>query len=96
MKNLLNPLKKILTNLTGEETKDKNIVAVVDKIADAVETGGNNMNNPLIVHIIEEDILTNEITRYASDEPQTKHIFKLDKTVSELKEALENGRLIMV
>lgn len=37
MKNLLNPLKKILTSLTGEETEDKNIVAVVDKIADAVE-----------------------------------------------------------
>lgn len=37
MKNLLNPLKKILTSLTGEETEDKNIVAIVDKIADAVE-----------------------------------------------------------
>lgn len=37
MKNLLNPLKKILTSLTGKETEDKNIVAVVDKIADAVE-----------------------------------------------------------
>lgn len=37
MKNLLNPLKKILTSLTGEETEDKNIVAVIDKIADAVE-----------------------------------------------------------
>ena len=96
MKNLLNPLKKILTSLTGKETEDKNIVAVVDKIADAVETGGNNMNNPLIVHIIEEDILTNEPTRGDSNEPQTKHIFRLDKTASELKEASENDRLIMV
>ena len=44
-KNLLKPLKKILTSLTGEETEDKNIIAVVDKIADAVENNESSSSS---------------------------------------------------
>lgn len=96
MKNLLKPLKKILASLTGEEAKDKNLVTVVDKIADAVEENkesGNSMNNFLIIHTVEEDIIINN--DFEEGEPQTKHILKLDKTAAELKEACENGQLII-
>jgi len=86
MKNLLSPLKKILTSLTGEETEDKNIVAVVDKIADAVENNGSSKtdtNNLFIINIIPPENIDSTI-------------FSFDKTAGEIIAAIDNEMIPIV
>lgn len=80
--NLLKPLKRIFTALTGEETEDKNLVTVVDKIADAVEEGGSGGGvEKFIVHL-------------TSNSSQNGRIGTMDKTTEEITEAYQAGKKI--
>lgn len=61
--NLLKPLKRIFTALSGEETEEKNLISVMNKIADTVEekggsdSGNNNEGNEefFLIHITTSD-----------------------------------------
>lgn len=103
-KNLLTSLKELLKALGGKKSDKTNIIGVVDEITEQVKNGGNNDKNGGTLYVkIKTEPYTDPETGEESErnvvytDPETGNEYGiLDKTYTEIMEAKNNGKTIII